>query len=96
MKRTYELTVVFSGQLSSDELGKSEKGIESLIKKLDGLVEKREDWGVRELAYPVAKLTKGTYRHFLLSLPPGAVKELMAALRLTQGVIRQLLVLKSD
>lgn len=96
MKRTYELTVVFSGQLSSDELGKSEKGVESLIKKLEGSVEKREDWGVRELAYPVSKEKKGAYRHFLLSLPPDAVKELHAALRLTQGVIRQLLVLGNN
>lgn len=92
MKRTYELTVVLSPQLSPTDLTKLEKSLESLIKKVEGQVNKKEDWGTKELNYPISKQVSGAYRHWQVELNPEAVEKLDRELKLTEGLMRHLIV----
>lgn len=96
MKRTYELTVIFSPELTSEQLKKTEKNLEDLIKKYEGSISKREDWGTRELAFPIAKNTKGTYRFFKIDIPGKSLKELDRELKLKSEIIRYLFVREGD
>jgi len=90
MKRTYELTVVFT-QASTD-LTKIAKSLENLIEKAQGKVVSKEDWGIKELSYPIRKQTKGVYWFHKLELPADNVIKLDKSLRLMPEVIRYLIV----
>lgn len=92
MKRRYELTVIISPQLTSTELTKTLKKIETLISKLKGKVVKKEDWGSKDLATPIEKETKATYSHFILELPTEAISQLEKEFKLTSGLLRYLLI----
>lgn len=92
MKRKYELTVILSPQLSSSDLTKLNKSVDSLIEKVGGKVVKKEDWGTKKLAYVIAKQTEGMYWHFIVELPPDGPVAITREFKLLQGVLRHLLV----
>ena len=94
MKRNYELTVVLSAQLSSTDLTKLEKSIESLLTKVGGKVDNKEDWGSRKFTYEIQKQTEGYYRHLIVELPSDAVEKLRRELMLLQGLMRYLIVVQ--
>ncbi|OGY18286.1 MAG: 30S ribosomal protein S6 [Candidatus Chisholmbacteria bacterium RIFCSPLOWO2_01_FULL_50_28] len=90
MKRTYELTVVFPQ--ASVDLTKITKSLENLIGKAEGKVVSREDWGERELAYPIKKQKKGVYFLYLVELSVDKVAQLDKELRLMSELLRYLIV----
>ena len=49
-----------------------------------------EEWGVRELAYPIKKRTKGYYNLMRYRGPMAAVEELERNLKLSEAVMRSL------
>lgn len=93
MKRKYELTVIFSPQLSSSDLTKAQKTIKDLVAKVDGKIVKSEDWGTRKLAYEVNKQTEGVYRFFIVELPPDALSKLDREFKLLTEILRYLFVI---
>ena len=66
--------------------------LHNLIKKEKGSVEKTEYCGLRQLAYPIKKNTKGHYVLLNLKTPPTAIKELERVIRLSEDVIRYMTV----
>ncbi len=66
--------------------------IRSLIEKFGGEVGKIEDWGARRLAYEINKLKEGHY--YLLNFKCGTkvVPELEHFFRVTDGVMRYLVI----
>ena len=53
-----------------------------------GKVEKREYWGLRNLAYRMKKNRKGHYVLFNLEAPPAAVSELERNMRINEDILR--------
>lgn len=92
MKRRYELTVILSPQLSSKDLAKKEKAIETLIKKQEGKLVKKDDWGTKDLAFAIDKQTEGKYRYYELELPGKALAVLDGEFKLVEGMLRYLFV----
>lgn len=95
MKKRYELTVLFSPELSSQELDKIAKNLESLVSKYEGKFVKQEDWGKRELAYPIKKQNEAYFKYYEVEVPGKAIKELDKELKHTEQIWRYLFV-KSD
>ena len=61
-----------------------------------GTVVKIDNWGRRRFTYPIRKLQEGNYILFNLELEPTAISELERNLRLSEEVLRHLLVRVSD
>jgi small subunit ribosomal protein S6 len=78
--------------LDGDELDGVVKGVEDLIKRNNGKMTKIEPWGLRRLAYPIKKLQEGRYFLMQLDLEPQYVAEIERVLKLTEAVIRHLIV----
>ena len=78
----YYLTLVLKPDL--DE--KTKKEILGLVKG------KVDEWGSRDLAYPIKKQTKGYYIHFEFESDPKAIKDLDKSLKVEENIIRYLLV----
>src|SRR3982074_3552596 len=66
--------------------------IQTLVTQRGGTVENVDTWGRKRLAYPIGRLRDGVYILSGLQLPPTAAAEIERALKLTESVIRHLLV----
>ena len=59
-----------------------------LIADHGGEVKKRENWGLRNLAYRMNKNRKGHYVLFNIDAPPPAIAELERTMRINEDVLR--------
>jgi small subunit ribosomal protein S6 len=66
--------------------------IGNLVTQRGGSVESVEPWGRKRLAYPIGRFRDGIYILSRLQLPPNAAVEIERALKLTESVMRHLLV----
>jgi small subunit ribosomal protein S6 len=87
----YELTLVFG---TSPKSKAGEANLEKIKKTLAdlGKITKEEDWGKKDLAYPIKKATTGYYYWFLLEADRKKIGRLDNILKLNDNIIRYLLV----
>lgn len=90
--RDYELTLVIDPDLTSEKQKKLVAKIKKEISDLKGKIEKTEEWGKKELAYPIKKKTLGYYFFIETELPEKAPTEIEKKIKLDEGIIRYLLV----
>lgn len=87
---SYEATFIL-GETASPELAKAKTGeISKLIESFGGAVSKDEQWGRRDLAYPILRNRSGFYTTIWFTLPTNQVSALERALRFDEAVIRSL------
>ena len=60
----------------------------AVIQSFNGNIKKRENWGVRNLAYKINKNRKGHYILLNIDGPPEAIKEYERLMRLDEDIIR--------
>lgn len=89
--RNYELVVLLHPDLEIDADSAIAK-IEKQTTAAGGKIIKRDNWGKKRLAYRIQKHDFAVYVYFKLQLEPSAVAVLEQDLRITEEVIRHLLV----
>lgn len=90
---TYELTFVLDPRLSDEETQALCDEYKQMIEAAGGRVEHRDDWGKRELAYPIGKLEEGRYFLWHLSSDNGnPTREVEHRMRQKEEVLRFLTV----
>lgn len=89
--RPYELIVILHPDLEIDADSAISK-IEKLVTTGGGTIIKRDNWGKKRLAYAIKKHDFGVYVYFKLNLEPAEVRPIEDALRISEEVIRHLLV----
>lgn len=62
------------------------------VKEADGQVHRLEDWGRRQLAYPINKLHKAHYVLMNVEAPQSVIDELETNFRYNDAVLRNLIV----
>jgi len=94
--KSYEVLYILSAELA-DEVR------ETLIDKFcavvtdnGGSVEKLDKWGVRKFAYPINYKTEGFYVLMNFSAEPTIPAELSRQLRITDGVVRNMILSLDD
>jgi small subunit ribosomal protein S6 len=90
--RKYELTYLISDEISESDLNKVTGKVAGYIAGLGGEINKEEIWGRRKLAYPIRKQDFATYVTIFFGLPADKVKEFDREMRLTQAILRHLLI----
>ena len=68
MKRRYEFVFLTASSLKEEEEKKTLEKLADQLKKTGAKIEKKEDLGERELAYPIAKSKKAHFWVWWLSL----------------------------
>jgi len=68
----------------------------SLIEEKKGSIHRLEDWGRRQLAYPVAKLHKAHYVMMNIECDNDTLTELESVFRFNDAVLRHLTIRKQD
>lgn len=90
--KLYELTIVLDGAATKAQIKEKKEFVEKLVKISEGKITKTEDWGVKQLAYPIEKKDSGFFVYFEIEVAPAKIKEMNEKLRLEEGVIRYLLI----
>lgn len=62
----------------------------SVVESMGGKVSKRENWGLRNLAYKIQKNRKGYYTLMNIDAPADAVIEMERLMRLDENLLRYL------
>ena len=79
-----------------------EEGIAALVEKFKGIVEAHgtltsvDEWGKRKLAYEINGLTDGVYTLIDFHADPAEVAELDRVLRISDVVVRHMIVKRTD
>ncbi len=94
--RDYELVLVISPELDEDKFGVVVDNVNRFVTGRGGVVSETVKWGKRKLAYPLRHFVEGSYVLMKLKLRPAVGKELEASLRISEDVLRHLLIRSGD
>ena len=84
----YEHTFIATPELSADQLDSLNEKIASILEKNGSKIIKKEDWGIRTLAYPIKKNTKGNYNNLYIDGNNTIIKELEQFERYDERIIK--------
>lgn len=91
--RHYEIVVMVHPD-QSDQVPAMTERYKSMVEADGGRMHRLEDWGRRQLAYPVAKLHKAHYVLMNVECTDAALAELESAFKFNDAVIRKLVIRK--
>ncbi len=94
--RTYEVGVILRADLSDEEISSHLETIQGWIEANGGKVVDVNHWGRRRLAYPIEKQRDGYYLFLKTEMPPDAPAELERNLRISETILRYLIVREDE
>src|SRR5215204_7772378 len=92
MNRKYELVYVVSPEATNDQVAELHTQVESIVQRLNGTLEKSENWGRRRLAYEIGRHKEGTYVLEVIDGSGELMKEIDRRFKVTDLIIRHLVV----
>ena len=93
--RHYEVVLIVHPDQSDQVVGMVERYIK-LVQDNNGMVHRLEDWGRRQLAYPINKIHKAHYVLFNIECDGATLEELDELFRYNYAIIRSLVVRRDD
>lgn len=88
----YELVAIISPELPEERFEATLENIGRFITERGGTISETQKWGKKKLAYPIKHFTEGNYVLTRFKMKPALNKELEANLRISEEVLRHLLV----
>ena len=90
--RDYELVLIISPEVVEEEFEATIDSVNRIITGKGGVIGDVERWGKKRLAYPIKHFNEGSYILTKFKSKPETGKELEANLRISEKVLRHLLV----
>ena len=94
--RDYEVLYIVRADFDDEKVQDAVKRVNTLIERSGGTAERTNLWGKRKLAYEVKHQKEGAYVLQDFQLEPERVPELEAGLKITEEVLRHLIVRKPE
>ncbi|MGZ5247234.1 MAG: 30S ribosomal protein S6 [Flavitalea sp.] len=88
--QNYELMVIFTPVLSDDDYKAAQKKFTALVKENGGEILHENPWGLKSLAYPIAKKTTGLYWVMEYTAPTNFNEKLKIQLLRDDNVMRHM------
>ncbi len=95
LTKSYETVFVLSNKLTEDATAELVKKFTDLI-AANGTIDSGEEWGKRRLAYESAAEQGGDYGRVSVTAPHEFPAELDRIYKITEGVIRSLIIAKEN
>jgi small subunit ribosomal protein S6 len=92
MSRKYELVYVVSPDATDEQVAELHTQVESIVQRMNGQLEKTDNWGRRKLAYEIGRHKEGTYVLEVINGDGELMKEIDRRLKVSDLVIRHLVV----
>jgi small subunit ribosomal protein S6 len=93
--RHYEVVLIVHPDQSDQVVGMVERYIK-LVQDNNGIIHRLEDWGRRQLAYPIDKIHKAHYLLFNIETNGETLAELEELFRYNDAIIRSLVMRRDD
>ena len=94
--RKFETLLLLSPELSAENREGVVTTLTGIIEREKGVMEEVDNWGMRDLAYPVRKLMRGYYVRLVYQGPAPLVAELERNIRMNDGVFKFVTVKLAD
>lgn len=92
MMRKYETIFILNPSFDEETVKANIEKFKGVIENGGGTIENVDFWGKRKLAYEIAKVNEGFYTLINFEANPELPKELDRIFRITDGVIRHIIV----
>ena len=89
--RHYEIVFIVHPD-QSEQVPAMVERYKSIVTTRNGQIHRLEDWGRRQMAYPIQKVHKAHYVLMNIECPPATLTELETAFRFNDAVMRHLTV----
>jgi small subunit ribosomal protein S6 len=90
--RQYELVYILPGETTEQQVAELQEQVQAVVTRLNGQIEKTDNWGRRRLAYEIAHQKEGVYVLQTINGTGELMKELDRRLRVMDLVIRHMVV----
>lgn len=94
--RKFETLLLLSPELSADNREGIINALTAVIEREKGVMVEVDNWGMRDLAYPVRKLMRGYYVRLVYNAPAELIAELERIVRITDGIFKFVTVKLAD
>jgi len=88
----YELIYIIRPDTADEAIEIKVNGINQFISGKEGVISETQKWGKRKLAYPIKHFIEGNYVLTRFQMSPARCKELEANLKISEEILRHLLV----
>ena len=88
----YELVFIVSPEVSDESLEMKINDVSQFITGKEGVISETDKWGKKKLAYPVGHFLEGNYVLTRFKMSPARCRELEANLKISEEIIRHLLI----
>ena len=92
MTRSYELTFIVKPDVDANNFSALLEKVKDIITAEGGSITRLDQWGMRRLMYPIRKYREGQYVFALTQLEALSIPRIENRLRLTEDIIRYLLI----
>ena len=92
----YETMYILQSQLEEEKIEELIEKFKSIVEREGGEVSNLDKWGKKKLAYEVKKQKEGFYVLMNYTAPSKACEELERSFRITDGVLRYLIVREEE
>ena len=87
----YELVCIINPDITEEVLESKLNSISEYITGHDGVISNVDNWGKKKLAYPLKRYLEGNYVLTRFKISPTRCKELEANLKISEEILRHLL-----
>jgi small subunit ribosomal protein S6 len=94
--RSYEVAVIIRADIGEENLSQQIETIQGWIESGGGKVTHIDHWGHRRLAYLIEKQRDGYYAFYKAEMSPEAPVEIERNLRLSENVLRYLIIREDE
>lgn len=94
--RKFETLLLLLPELSADNREGIINALTAIIEREKGIMVEVDNWGMRDLAYPVRKLMRGYYVRLVYNAPAELIAELERIVRITDGIFKFVTVKLAD
>lgn len=88
----YELVYILSPDMTDEALETRVNGMSEFITSREGVIDAVDKWGKKRLSYPIKHFLEGNYILTKFKMSPAHCKELEGSLRISEDIVRHLLI----
>jgi small subunit ribosomal protein S6 len=90
--KDYELVFILNPEMAEEAIESRINIINQFITTREGVITDTQKWGKKKLAYPIKHCLEGFYVLVKFKTKPAKAKEFEASLRISEEIIRHLLI----
>ena len=92
----FEVVLIFNPELSNSSLNSEIDNIKSMLTSQSALIINQENWGIRDLSYPINKFKKAYYIFMQIEGSGSIIKDLNKDLNQSENLVRYLFIKVDD